>query len=122
VKSYWLLYNIPPDVTSLPRNANGIGVAGYNDKDRTDYDPMCSRGPGAKEYHITVYALSKIPDWPAAKVARADLLRTIGPITLAEGTLSFKYARSSRLRWLFMLAAAALIFVVACVARFLRRR
>ncbi len=31
VKSYWLLYDIPADVTSLPQDARGIGIAGYND-------------------------------------------------------------------------------------------
>ncbi|WP_236622076.1 YHYH protein [Novipirellula maiorica] len=62
IKSYWLLYNIPADVTSLPANAHGIGTAGYNDKGHTEYDPMRSKGPGVKKYHVTVFALSEKPN------------------------------------------------------------
>lgn len=57
VKSYWVLYNIPASVTSLEKNSKGVGQLGYNDKNRKEYDPMKSKGPGPKEYHITVYAV-----------------------------------------------------------------
>ncbi|QDU82497.1 Phosphatidylethanolamine-binding protein [Polystyrenella longa] len=94
VKSYWVLYDIPADVTSLPKNTQGIGTAGYNDKGHQEYDPMRSKGPGVKKYHITVYALSEKPKFTSAKVTRAELLKSISDITLAEGTMNYRYTRS----------------------------
>ena len=94
VKSYWLLYDIPADVTSLPENAQGIGTVGFNDKGRQEYEPMKSKGPGAKQYRITVYALSEKPKFVSAKVNRNDLLNSISDITLAAGTLNYQYTRS----------------------------
>ena len=94
VKSYWVLYNIPANVTGLPRNVKGIGVSGLNDKRRTDYDPMCSQGPGLKTYHITVYALSKELALAPGQATRAELLRAIAEVKLAQKTLTYQYERS----------------------------
>jgi len=74
-------------------NTKGIGKDGYNGKKKTGYDPMCSKGPGVKEYHLTVYALSAEPKFANEKVTRADLLAAIKDITVAQGTMSFKYER-----------------------------
>lgn len=92
-KSYWVVYNIPADVTGLPRNSRGIGQIGRNDRDRAEYDPMCSRGPGLKTYHITVFALSEKPRISPEKASRRNLLAAIKDITLAEGTLDVQYER-----------------------------
>ena len=92
-KSYWVVYNIPADVTKLAKNARDVGKLGLNDKRRAEYDPMCSKGPGVKEYHITVYALSAEPKLSPDKATRANLLEAIRDITLAEGTLDFQYER-----------------------------
>lgn len=92
-KSYWVMYNIPAKVTKLAQNAQGVGTLGLNDKRRAVYDPMCSKGPGVKEYHITIYALSAEPQLPPDKATRANLLAAIKNITLAEGTLDFRYER-----------------------------
>ena len=94
IKSYWVIYDIPADVTSLPKNANGIGKMGFNEKDRQDYDPMKSKGPGVKRYQITVFALSQRPQFTTDKVTRDELLRSIADITLAKGTLDYTYTRS----------------------------
>ena len=96
VKSYWVITDIPAAVTRLPKNARGIGRDGYNDKNRTGYDPMKSKGPGAKEYHISLYALSAKPQFDTARVTRANLLKAIQGITLAETTLSYTYERKSK--------------------------
>lgn len=92
-KSYWLVYNIPASVNELPKNARNIGTVGLNDRRQAAYDPMCSKGPGVKTYHITVYALSEQPKLAAGKVTRASLREAIKDITLAEGTLDFQYER-----------------------------
>lgn len=96
VKSYWVVTNIPATVTGLEKNSKGIGKDGINDKKRTGYDPMNSKGPGAKEYHITLYALSAEPKFDTDKVTRADLLKAIKDITLAETTLSYTYERKPK--------------------------
>ena len=121
VKSYWVLYDIPADVTSLQRNVNGIGKSGLNDKDRSDYDPICSRGPGTNEYNITVYVLSQQPQWPDGGANRDDLLNTIADITVAEGTLTFQYTRSGNSTWLLVLASGAMITIIAYLS-VLRRK
>lgn len=92
-KSYWVVYDIPHNVSSLPKGATGMGKPGYNDHNQPDYMPMKSKGPGIKEYHLTVYALSAEPTFPREKVTRADLMAGIKGITLAESTLTWKYQR-----------------------------
>lgn len=92
-KSYWVVYDIPAAVTELKVDSKGVGTTGLNDKRRDEYDPMCSKGPGVKKYHITVYALSAEPKLAADQATRANLLTAIKYLTLAEGTLDFQYER-----------------------------
>ena len=96
VKSYWVLYDIPATVTKLPKDSRSIGTPGLNGKRRAEYDPMCSRGPGLKEYHLTVYALSARPQLRPEAATREALLEAIAKIALAEGTLTFSYERKGR--------------------------
>ena len=93
MKSYWVVHNIPANVTKLPKNSKEIGQVGLNDKNRREYDAMCSKGPGLKTYHLTVFALSAEPKLTPDKATRANLLTAIKDITLAEGTLDFQYER-----------------------------
>lgn len=92
-KSYWVVYNIPATTESLAQKSPKAGTLGVNDRRRAEYDPMCSKGPGIKTYHMTVYALSARLDLPPEKASRAELLAAIKDITLAAGTLDFKYER-----------------------------
>ena len=96
VKSYWVLYNIPAAVAALPRNVTGVGVVGLNDKRRTGYDPICSKGPGLKTYHITVYALSQELKLAPGQATRANLLRDMANVELAQKTLTFQYERTGQ--------------------------
>jgi phosphatidylethanolamine-binding protein (PEBP) family uncharacterized protein len=95
-KSYWVIHGIPPTITRLPKAARGVGVMGLNDKRRPEYDPPCSRGPGLKTYHVTVYAFSAMPQVPATGVDREALLAAVEGIALAEGTLTFSYERGTK--------------------------
>jgi Raf kinase inhibitor-like YbhB/YbcL family protein len=93
---YWVLYNIPADVTSLPKNVTGIGTLGNNiNNGLVEYSPPCSKGPGDKTYTYTVYALSAEPQIsvPAEKVDRDTLLAAIKDITLASASLNVIYSR-----------------------------
>ena len=95
LKSYWVVYNIPANVTKLPKDSRSIGTLGLNGKRRAEYDPMCSKGPGLKEYHITVYALSAQPQLRPDAATRESLLEAIGKTALAEGTLTYSYERTA---------------------------
>jgi phosphatidylethanolamine-binding protein (PEBP) family uncharacterized protein len=93
-KSYWLIYNIPATANHLVKNDKTTGTVGLNDKKRASYDPMCSKGPGAKTYHVSVYALSSEVELAKGSDNRAALLKAIKGITLAEKTLDFVYERT----------------------------
>lgn len=93
---YWVVYNIPADVTSLEKNVTGIGTLGNNSVNgETKYAPPCSKGPGEKVYTYTVYALSAEPQIsiPANEVTRDVLLNAIKNITLASAALNVTYTR-----------------------------
>jgi phosphatidylethanolamine-binding protein (PEBP) family uncharacterized protein len=97
VKWYWILYNIPADVHSLAKNARGIGTFGNNSVNgQTEYAPPHSKGPGAKTYILTLYALSDAaqPSVPASQVDRATLLAAIKDRTLASAELKVTYDRT----------------------------
>jgi Raf kinase inhibitor-like YbhB/YbcL family protein len=97
VKWYWTLYNIPASVHSLPKNARGIGVAGNNSVNRNlGYAPPHSKGPGAKTYFITVYALSAPLEisLPPASVNRNVLLTAMKDRVLDSAQLKFTYDRT----------------------------
>jgi len=88
-----VVHGIPADVTELSKGEPAVGTIGLNDKGRAEYDPMCSRGPGVKTYHVTLYALSAKAKLPAGGATREQLLAAIRGLTLAEGTLTFDYER-----------------------------
>jgi phosphatidylethanolamine-binding protein (PEBP) family uncharacterized protein len=97
VKSYWVVHGIPSTMQALPAAARGIGVEGLNDRRRSGYEPMCSQGPGAKTYHLTIYALGEMPPLPTGTLTREQMLAAIANAVLAEGTLSFTYTRKGPL-------------------------
>ncbi|MBS0260344.1 MAG: YHYH protein [Planctomycetes bacterium] len=94
-KSYWVVYNIPAKTTSVAQNKKPEGTIGLNDRRRAEFDPMCSRAPGLKTYHITVFALSQKIELAPENATRANLLEAIRGRVLAEGTLDFQYERKA---------------------------
>ena len=95
-KWYWILYNIPATVQSLPENVKGVGTLGTNSvNDRTEYAPPHSKGPGPKIYILTVYALSAPPQLtvPPSQVNREVLLAAIKDRTLGSAELQVIYTR-----------------------------
>ena len=58
MKSYWVMWDIPANVTSLPKNVKGVGKLGVGFKGEEGYEPPHSQGPGEKTYVMHVYALS----------------------------------------------------------------
>jgi phosphatidylethanolamine-binding protein (PEBP) family uncharacterized protein len=94
---YWVLYNIPAGLTSISRNASGIGILGTNSVNaKTGYSPPCSQGPGIKAYTYTIYALCQnLPLSLAPEmVTREVLLNAIEGITLASAKMTVYYSRN----------------------------
>jgi Raf kinase inhibitor-like YbhB/YbcL family protein len=96
IKWYWILYNIPANVQSLPKNVKGVGTLGNNSVNgRTEYAPPHSKGPGPKSYIYTVYALSAplqikvLPD----EVNRDVLLSAMKNHILCSAELKVIYTR-----------------------------
>lgn len=96
MKSYWTVWDIPPTVTSLPRNVQGVGKVGTSFKGQLGYEPPHSQGPGAKTYVLTVYALSEPLSitQPPREVNRDVLLGAMKDKVLASSSLSVVYTRS----------------------------
>ena len=95
-KWYWVLYNIPADTHSLPKNVKGVGTLGNNSVNRRlEYAPPHSKGPGPKTYIYTVYALSAAPQItvPPSEVNREVLLAAMKNKILASAELSVVYSR-----------------------------
>ncbi len=93
---YWVLYDIPPSVSNLPKNISNIGSLGTNSvNNQMAYAPPCSQGLGLKKYRYTVYALSENPVFTVStnKIDREALLNAIEDITLSSASMSVYYSR-----------------------------
>ena len=96
MKSYWVMWDIPASVTSLPKNVKGVGKLGVGFKGEVGYEPPHSKGPGAKTYALHVYALSAEPKITgAASVNREALLAAIESKILAQADLNVVYTRGN---------------------------
>ncbi len=96
MKSYWTMWDIPTSVTSLAKNAQGVGKVGTSFRGQLGYEPPHSQGPGAKTYVLTVYALSsplQITQSPR-EVNRDILLAAMKDKVLASASMSVVYTRS----------------------------
>ncbi|OYW77263.1 MAG: hypothetical protein B7Z37_05015 [Verrucomicrobia bacterium 12-59-8] len=94
MKSYWVMWDIPANVTSLPKNVKGVGKLGVGFKGAAGYEPPHSQGPGAKTYVLHVYALSSESKIAGASgVNREALLAAIEGKILAKADLSVVYSR-----------------------------
>jgi len=96
-KWYWTLYNIPAGTSNLPKNVSGVGVLGNNSiNGRVGYAPPHSKGPGAKTYVYTLYALSEPVklNAPPADVTRDVLLAAMKNRILAAAEFKAVYSRT----------------------------
>lgn len=96
-KWYWILYDIPASIHSLPKNVRGIGTLGNNSvNDEPGYAPPHSKGPGPKTYILTVYALSAPVQLsvPPPEVSRDVLLAAMKDLILDSAELRVVYDRT----------------------------
>ena len=92
---YMLIYDLPASTSHLEQ-ASTIGSWGMNTVNgKLVYTPPCSKGPGRKDYILSVYALSAAPVFSKAKseIEMDDLLTAIKSTTLATATMTVGYAR-----------------------------
>ena len=96
VHGYWLVYGLAPTVDHLDEASSAVGLLGTNSVNgRNEYTPPCSKGPGAKAYTITVYALSARPTFPSGiAVSRQVLLDAVSTTTLGSASLTVTYSRT----------------------------
>lgn len=96
-KWYWTLYNIPTNIQGLPKNVQGVGTLGSNSVNRRPgYAPPHSKGPGAKTYILTAYALSAPVQIsaPPTEVNRDALLVAMKDLILDSAELKVTYDRT----------------------------
>ena len=94
---YWVLYDIAPTVDHLDAAAvpSGVKVGTNSVNANTEYAPPCSKGPGAKVYTFTVYALSAVPDLPDPTLVTRDvMLAAIRGTVLAAAHIDVTYDRT----------------------------
>jgi phosphatidylethanolamine-binding protein (PEBP) family uncharacterized protein len=93
---YMLVYNIPSTTSALAEKTANVGLFGINTVNgKTEYSPPCSQGPGAKQYIMTVYALSAEPVLSVvqSKVTMDILLAAINKTTLGKAVMNVNYTR-----------------------------
>ena len=89
---HWVLYNLPPDITSLEQGKNGGGTEGKNDFNRTGYGGPCPPRGSNHRYYIKLYALdSRLDLKPGA--SKAQLESAMRGHILAQGQLMGRYSR-----------------------------
>jgi phosphatidylethanolamine-binding protein (PEBP) family uncharacterized protein len=96
VHTYWVLYDLAASVDHVDTGALPAASIGINSvNSRSEYAPPCSKGPGAKVYTVTLYALSGAPDLPNQEAVTRDvLLAAINDLVLDEAHIDATYARS----------------------------
>ncbi|MEZ5386114.1 MAG: YHYH protein [Prosthecobacter sp.] len=92
-KWYWTVYDIPITASSLPKDSRAIGKIGTGFKGQIGYEPPHSKGPGAKTYVITLYALSSPPEVRGTP-SREELLAAMKGKVLATSSLRVVYTSS----------------------------
>ncbi len=92
-KWYWTVYDIPANITSLPKNSQSVGKLGTGFKGAVGYEPPHSKGPGAKTYVLTLYALSSPLNFTQSprEVNREVLLAAMKGKVLASSSLRVVY-------------------------------
>ena len=95
MKCYWTMWDIPANVTSLPKNSREVGKLGAGFKGAPGYEPPHSQGPGLKAYTIHLFALSAPPqlDRPQREVTRDVLLTAIKDSILDSADLKVTYTK-----------------------------
>jgi Raf kinase inhibitor-like YbhB/YbcL family protein len=89
---HWVLYNLPPDRTSLEQGKTGLGTDGENDFNRTGYGGPCPPRGSTHRYYIKLYALDTMLDLKSG-ASKAQVESSMRGHILAQSQLMGKYGR-----------------------------
>ncbi len=89
---HWVLYNLPPDTTSLKQDQTGLGTDGKNDFNRLGYGGPCPPRNSTHRYYIKLYALDTRLDLKSG-ATKAQVESAMRGHILAQGTLMGRYGR-----------------------------
>ncbi len=95
---HWVIYNIPPTVTTLPegipqgQTAAGVGTQGANSARHLGYDGPCPPPGGAHRYYFRLYALDIDPTLPPG-LDSGQLRKELQGHILGEATWVGRYGR-----------------------------
>lgn len=96
---HWILYNIKPDVKSLPENVSKElttpegWAQGKNDFGKIGYGGPCPPGKQVHRYFFYLYGVLQAPDLQAG-MARKDLERLLENKTVKRASFMVKYGRA----------------------------
>ncbi len=95
LKTYWNLYAIPRNVSSIPKNVQGVGKIGATWKRDQAYVPPHSAGGGKQTYTLHLYAVSIVPEFDEKDglVTRETLLSKIKDHILDSSEINVTYQR-----------------------------
>ncbi|MFW5691466.1 MAG: YbhB/YbcL family Raf kinase inhibitor-like protein [Chloroflexota bacterium] len=96
--SHWVVYNLGPDVTSLPqgvptsREIDGGAMQGTNGFENIGYGGPCPPQGPAHHYHFRLFALDSMLEL-APSTTRQQMLSAIRPYIIEEAELVGTYQR-----------------------------
>ena len=95
---HWIVYNIPPETTSLPAAIPGRGTLDNGMKQgKTSFMKTGYKGPkppfGTHRYFFNIYALDKILDITPGKAGKKKIIKAMEGHVLAKGTLMGRYKK-----------------------------
>jgi Raf kinase inhibitor-like YbhB/YbcL family protein len=91
VFTHWLIWNIPPRISSIPESSAPKGVHGTNDFGKPDYKGPCPP-PGTHRYSFKVFALDRELDLRGG-AKRSQVDAAMKGHVIAQGELMGRYAR-----------------------------
>ena len=89
--THWIVWNIPPQTTTIPEGSGAKGTQGKNDFGRSGYGGPCPPS-GTHRYAFKVFALDRQLDLSGG-AKRAQLDAAIKGHVIAQGELTGRYSR-----------------------------
>jgi Raf kinase inhibitor-like YbhB/YbcL family protein len=89
---HWVLFDLPPDLTSLPEGASGSGTQGKNSSQSLSYGGPCPPKGNPHRYYFKLYALDSLLNL-AEGASKAEVEKAMHGHILAQGQLMGLYGR-----------------------------
>jgi len=89
---HWVLFDLPPDLVSLPEGSSGTGTQGTNSFKKLTYGGPCPPKGSPHRYYFKLYALDTLLDLEEG-ASKAEVEKAMQGHILAQGQLMGKYGR-----------------------------